>query len=83
MNTKPIAKSEILKELQEYQNQDYKYESGRILGSMCTQAHPFAKEVFIKFLDSNLGDAGLFQGTKHIEDEAIKTIGSFLGNPEV
>ncbi len=48
MNTKPIAKSEILKELQEYQNQDYKYESGRILGSMCTQAHPFAKEVFIK-----------------------------------
>jgi tyrosine decarboxylase/aspartate 1-decarboxylase len=83
MNKKPIAKSEILKELNEYQNQDYKYESGRILGSMCTQAHPFAKEVFIQFLDSNLGDAGLFQGTKAIENEAIKTIGSFLGNPNV
>lgn len=83
MNQKPIAKEEILKELEEFQKLDYKYESGRILGSMCTQAHPFAKEVFIKFLDSNLGDAGLFQGTKVIESEAIKTIGSFLGNPNV
>ena len=31
-----------------------------------------------KFIDSNLGDPGLFKGTKMIEDEVLKMIGSFL-----
>ena len=54
------------------------YSDGRILGSMCTEAHPIAKEAFYKFSDSNLGDPGLFKGTKLIEDEVLKLIGSFL-----
>ena len=56
MNDLPIDKDEILKELDLFQDLDLKYSSGRILGSMCTEAHPFAKEVYIKFLDTNLGD---------------------------
>ncbi|MDL2246916.1 tyrosine decarboxylase MfnA [Methanobrevibacter sp. OttesenSCG-928-K11] len=80
MEYKPIDKEEIAKELEEYQKKDFKYEDGRILGSMCTSPHPFSKEIFFKFLDSNLGDSGLFKGTKSIEKEVIKSIGSLLSN---
>ena len=54
MEDKPIDKQEILKELEELHKLDHDYADGRILGSMCTEAHPFAKEVYCKFLDTNL-----------------------------
>ena len=68
MQDEPIDREVILKELEEIHKLDYDYADGRILGSMCTEAHPFAKEVYCKFLDTNLGDPGLFKGTKHIEE---------------
>lgn len=82
MNDLPIDKDEIIKELDEIQSKDLKYSDGRILGSMCTEAHPFAKEVYTKFLDSNLGDPGLFKGTKSIEEKTIKIIGELLSLDE-
>ena len=82
MEDKPIDKQEILKELEELHKLDHDYSDGRILGSMCTEAHPFAKEVYCKFLDTNLGDPGLFKGTKQIENEVIKSIGEFLSLDE-
>ena len=82
MQDKPIDKDVILKELSEFHELDYDYSEGRILGSMCTEAHPFAKEVYCKFLDTNLGDPGLFKGTKHIENEVIKSIGKLLSLDE-
>ena len=78
MNDLPIDKDEILNELDLIQKNDLKYSDGRILGSMCTEAHPFGKEIYIKFLDSNLGDPGLFKGTKSIEDKTIQIIGKLL-----
>ncbi|WP_406536503.1 tyrosine decarboxylase MfnA [Methanobrevibacter sp.] len=82
MDEKPIDKDIILNELLEFHKLDYDYADGRILGSMCTEAHPFAKEVFCKFLDTNLGDPGLFKGTQQIEKEVIKSIGEFLSIDE-
>ena len=78
MDEKPVDKQIILKELDELHKLDHNYSDGRILGSMCTEAHPFAKEVYCKFLDTNLGDPGLFKGTKRIENEVIKSIGGLL-----
>lgn len=78
MDDKPIDKSIILKELEELHKLDHDYANGRILGSMCTEAHPFAKEVYCKFLDTNLGDPGLFKGTKLIEEKVIQSIGKML-----
>ena len=78
MDEKPIDKADILKELEELHSLDSDYADGRILGSMCTESHPFAKEIFCKFLDTNLGDPGLFKGTKQIEDKVIKFIGELL-----
>ena len=82
MQDKPIDKEDILKELAEIHELDYDYADGRILGSMCTEAHPFAKEVYCKFLDTNLGDPGLFKGTKFIENEVVKSIGELLSLDE-
>lgn len=78
MDDKPMDKQKILNELDELHKLDHDYADGRILGSMCTEAHPFAKEVYCKFLDTNLGDPGLFKGTKRIENEVIKSIGELL-----
>jgi len=78
MNQESANKEKILEELAKFENQDLKYSDGRILGSMCTRADPLAKEVFCDFLDSNLGDPGLFEGTQTLEEEVIKNIGSFL-----
>ena len=78
MNEKPMSHDEIFNELDKYQAMDCKYSDGRILGSMCTEAHPIAKEAFFKFVDSNLGDPGLFKGTKLLEDKVLQMIGSFL-----
>ena len=82
MDDKPVDKDYILNELNEIHKLDYNYSDGRILGSMCTEAHPFAKEVYCKFLDTNLGDPGLFKGTKLIENKVIKSIGELLSIDE-
>lgn len=78
MDDKPIDKAVILRELEELHRLDHDYANGRILGSMCTEAHPFAKEVYCKFLDTNLGDPGLFKGTKLIEERVVQSIGEML-----
>ncbi|MGL6298696.1 MAG: tyrosine decarboxylase MfnA, partial [Methanobacteriaceae archaeon] len=83
MDKKGKSKEEIFNQLLKLQSKDLKYSDGRILGSMCTSAHPIAKEVYLNFLDSNLGDYGLFKGTKDIEDRVIAEIAKLLnGNPK-
>lgn len=44
--------------------------------------HSFAKRVFIKAIEKNLGDTGLFPGTMKLEQEAISIIGSLLSKPD-
>jgi len=72
----------IIRELEKYQNKDYSFSSGHILGSMCTQPHNIAKEVYLKFLETNLGDPELFQGTKEIETKYISFISNLLNAPQ-
>ncbi|KZX11160.1 tyrosine decarboxylase MfnA [Methanobrevibacter curvatus] len=78
MNDKPLDEESILKVLNGYKSKDLKYEDGHILGSMCTSTHPLAKKVYMDFLDSNLGDPGLFEGTSTIENMVVQEIASFL-----
>ncbi len=83
MNRKGLSKHQVSERLKEFQKRDLKYSSGRILGSMCTCAHPVAKEAYHDFLESNLGDPGLFEGTKALEDEVISMLGEILGKKDV
>lgn len=83
MKTKNRLKKEetLFKELKKYKKMDFTFSNGHILGSMCTQPHPIAKKVYIKFLETNLGDPGLFPGTKEIESKYNQFIINLLNAP--
>lgn len=71
----------ILQELEDFQKKDFSFHSGRILSSMCTEPHPIARDAYVRFLDTNLGDPGLFPGSKQIEKQYISFIQSLLHAP--
>jgi tyrosine decarboxylase/aspartate 1-decarboxylase len=74
-------RKDIFKELDTYRQQDFFFSRGHILGSMCTQPHPIAKQAYSKFLDTNLGDPELFPGTKEIESKLLRFILNLLHAP--
>lgn len=78
MKSSGRSRGEVLSELRRALEKDAKYESGRILCSMGTNPKPIAKIAQRMFLASNLGDPGLFQGTRRLELEAMRTLGDLL-----
>ena len=52
-----------------------------ILSSMCTLPHPVAVRAHELFLETNLGDPGLFPGTASLERLLIERIGSLFHLP--
>ncbi len=74
------SKKAILKELESKLRVDYNFESGKIVGSMCTVPHGFAQKVYPKFIAKNVGDAGLFPGVMSLEKEVIHMMGELLSN---
>lgn len=72
---------EIIEELQKYQQRDIEFKSGRVLGAMCGQPHPIAKKAYELFLETNLGDPGIFKGTREIEKRFIFFIQNLLNAP--
>ncbi len=78
-----LKKRDILKILDKKLSKDYRYSSGHILGSMCTAAHEFGREIYCKYVNKNLGDPGLFPGTAELEDEIIREIGELYNGKEI
>jgi len=78
-----LEKQEILKLLEKKLEKDLSYDSGFILGSMCTEPLDFATEIYIKYISKNLGDPGLFLGTAALEDELVLEIGELFGNKDI
>jgi tyrosine decarboxylase/aspartate 1-decarboxylase len=74
-----LSKQEILEILEKKLSIDNSYDSGYILGSMCSKTPEFAKDIYAKYLDKNLGDPGLFKGTNQLEIEVVKDIGELFG----
>jgi tyrosine decarboxylase/aspartate 1-decarboxylase len=83
MEEKGITKDRVFELLGNYKKRDMTHRSGRILGSMCTCPHEVGLKAYHMFLESNLGDPGLFQGTKTMENEVIATLGQLLGKNNV
>jgi tyrosine decarboxylase/aspartate 1-decarboxylase len=82
MQTKGRTRKAVLSELRKIRAHDSKYESGRILCSMCTTPHPAARMVHQLFLSSNLGDPGLFQGSLQLEKEVIGKLAALLNGKD-
>ena len=67
-----------MRELLEYRAKDIPY--SRVLSSMCTVPHPVAVEAHNHFIETNLGDPGIFRGTKELECKLISMLGKMLNN---
>jgi len=83
MQKEGLEKQEILKLLEKKLEKDLSYDSGFILGSMCTEPLDFAKKIYIKYISKNLGDPGLFLGTAALEDDLVLEIGELFGNKDI
>jgi tyrosine decarboxylase / aspartate 1-decarboxylase len=83
MEEKGISKTEVFKKLEEFKSRDMTHNSGKILGSMCTCPHPLGLEAYKMFMESNLGDPGLFKGTKAMETDVIRLLGDLLGKRDI
>jgi len=83
MQKEGIEKQKILELLEKKLKKDLSYDSGSILGSMCTEPLNIAKEINNKYISKNLGDPGLFLGTAELEDEVIREIGELFGNTNI
>lgn len=80
MNRKGLSEKEVLSLLNSARLKDTSYD--KVLSAMCTRPHPIAVKAHMQFIESNLGDFGLFPGTKELEENVIRLMGSLLGCPE-
>ena len=78
MNQKGLLEKDVLSILDKARSKDTSYD--KVLSAMCTRPHPIAIKAHMQFIESNLGDFGLFQGTKELEEKVITLIGGLLGD---
>ncbi len=76
MNETGLSEEEIQNILNYAKNRDLTYE--RVLSSMCTYPHKIAVQAHIQFMESNMGDFGLFRGTYDLERKVIRALGDLL-----
>ncbi len=80
MIQKGLSEKDVLSMLDKARSKDTSYE--KVLSAMCTIPHPIAVKAHMHFIESNLGDFGLFQGTKELEEKVITLMGGLLGDPD-
>jgi tyrosine decarboxylase/aspartate 1-decarboxylase len=74
-----VPEEEIFSFLAERKAEDLAHCS--ILSSMCTLPHPVAVRAHGMFLETNLGDPGLFPGTAEIEQRLVRLLGALYHLP--
>jgi len=62
---------QVRKALAQARSEDWSFEDGEILGSMCTSPHEVAADAHAQFLDTNLGDPAHFPGTARLERDVL------------
>lgn len=80
MNEKGVSEKELFDELSSFSNADTNFK--KVFSSMCTVPHPVAVAAQQQFSLSNIGDPGLFQGTRRMEAEVVRMSASFLGHSD-
>ena len=79
MKEKALSADEVMRILEETRKRDYSYD--RFFSTMCTQPHPIAVRAHDMFLETNLGDPGLFPGVADLEQRVVQMLGEMLGCP--
>jgi tyrosine decarboxylase/aspartate 1-decarboxylase len=78
-----LETQEILRILKDKLKIDKSYDSGSILGSMCTNPLDLGIKIYMKHVSKNLGDPGLFLGTLALEEELCSEIGELFGGKNI
>ncbi len=81
MNDNGVSEKEIFAFLDETKIRDTTYE--RVLSAMCTHPHKIAVKAHMQYIESNLGDFGLFPGTHDLELEVMRMMGDLMNGPSV
>ena len=79
MDAEGLSADELFCFLKAKRKEDYSYSN--ILSSMCTSPHPVAVEAHNLFMETNLGDPGLFPGTADLEDRLIRWFADLYNEP--
>ena len=77
MKEKALPADEVIAILERTRMRDYNYD--RFFSTMCTRPHPIAVRAHHMFLETNLGDPGLFPGAAGLEEEVVSMLGELLG----
>jgi tyrosine decarboxylase / aspartate 1-decarboxylase len=80
MRNKGLTEEELFSFLSLKRGEDSGHE--HILSSMCTVPHPIAARAHGLFLETNLGDPGLFPGTASLEALLIEVLAALYHHPE-
>ncbi|NMB78403.1 MAG: tyrosine decarboxylase MfnA [Methanomicrobiales archaeon] len=80
MLNKGIREEELFAFLAEKKSADIDHDY--ILSSMCTIPHSVAVRAHCMFMETNLGDPGLFPGTFSLEQLLVKRLGTLYGCPD-
>lgn len=78
MCRKGVPWKKVHEELKRASDMDCHFLDGKILGSMCTAPHSVAKKAHMMFIETNLGNPGLYPGTVKLAHETIRMLGSLL-----
>jgi tyrosine decarboxylase/aspartate 1-decarboxylase len=80
MRDKALSEDEVMRILEKTRERDYSYD--RFFSTMCTLPHPIAVRAHDMFLETNLGDPGLFPGVAELEERVVQMLGEMLGCPD-
>jgi tyrosine decarboxylase/aspartate 1-decarboxylase len=72
-----------MKELDKALSEDHLFGGGRVLSSMCTAPLDVAVEAHAKFIESNLGNPGLYPGTARIERQVIGWVSGLMNGRDL
>jgi tyrosine decarboxylase/aspartate 1-decarboxylase len=75
-----LSEEEVLRTLEEMKGKDLQYD--RFFSTMCTRPHSIAAKAHNLFLETNLGDPGLFPGVAELEARTIGMMAELLGCPD-
>jgi tyrosine decarboxylase/aspartate 1-decarboxylase len=75
-----LSEEEVLRTLEEMKGKDLQYD--RFFSTMCTRPHSIAAKAHNLFLETNLGDPGLFPGASELEARTIRMMAELLGCPD-
>ncbi|MGB1585468.1 MAG: tyrosine decarboxylase MfnA [Thermoplasmatota archaeon] len=81
MDRQPWPPEAVRTALHDARSKDLSFAQGEILGSMCTEPHALAQEVYGWFLPTNLGDPDHFPGTAQLERDVLADLAQLVSAP--